>query len=682
MPPRRWPGVRALARTGLGLATAAGGLALVAGAVAPARPAAALGPAASINPLSVTWDQGLPDAGGPVAQSSPNLANLAGGPAVVVGDTTGFVWAFGLGTGQPVSGWPFGTGGVPVSSTPSVAALGPGALDSVFVGTGNATNALLGGYQAISPTGQSLWFHQVTDTPSDTTPFTAVGASMAVGDLQGQTDVIAPSTGQFTDAFDAQTGGLLPTFGRFQGDGDFATPALADLYHNGQTDVVDAADSTMGLADNHQYYNGGILRILDPAANALQVLPGVTVAAGARRPADGTLPPDDLLPGEQCEFLTDQALESSAAVGEFVGSTEKVGIAFGDADYFAGAPDTDKVFAVDTGCNLMWEASLNGVTADSPALADALGNGQLQVIEGTNVGDAFTTGWVYVLNGLNGAVDWAAPATGAVIGSITTADLTGLGYQDLLVPTTDGVDIFDGRSGQRVAVLEAGEGFQNSPLVTNDPNGTLGITIAGYNGYNQGVIDHFESAKPAGVSANESGAWPDVPSRPPADRGRRHGGHRPGAVHRPGPPVRLLHGRLATAGSSTSATSPSAARPATSPSTSRWWPWPSPVRRGGYWLVARDGGVFAFGNANAGAGLVARPRGDGRRHRGHGAHGRRQRLLAGRVGRRGVRLRRRRLRRLVARRPRLDRRHRRHRAHGRRSGLLDGRARRRGLRPG
>ena len=34
-----------------------------------------------------------------------------------------------------------------------------------------------------------------------------------------------------------------------------------------------------------------------------------------------------------------------------------------------------------------------------------------------------------------------------------TADLTGGGYQDVIVPTTDGIDIFDGSSGHEVATL-------------------------------------------------------------------------------------------------------------------------------------------------------------------------------------------------------------------------------------
>ena len=37
---------------------------------------------------------------------------------------------------------------------------------------------------------------------------------------------------------------------------------------------------------------------------------------------------------------------------------------------------------------------------------------------------------------------------GAVYGSVTTADF-GEGYQDVIVPTTQGIEILDGRTGQR-----------------------------------------------------------------------------------------------------------------------------------------------------------------------------------------------------------------------------------------
>ena len=144
-----------------------------------------------------------------------------------------------------------------------------------------------------------------------------------------------------------------------------------------------------------------------------------------------------------CQFNTNQNIDrSSPAVGQFLAGGA-VGIVVGDGSFYSGASDSNKVFAINTGCGLAWSDQLNGVTADSPALADVQGNGQLDVVEGT------AAGTVYVLNGTNGATVWSASTTGQVIGSPVTADLTGGGYQDVIVPTTDGIDIFDGRSGAR-----------------------------------------------------------------------------------------------------------------------------------------------------------------------------------------------------------------------------------------
>ena len=52
-----------------------------------------------------------------------------------------------------------------------------------------------------------------------------------------------------------------------------------------------------------------------------------------------------------------------------------------------------------------------------------------------------------------------------------------------------------------------------------------------------------------------------------------------------------------TAGSSPSVTPPSTARPAECTSTSPSWAWPPIATGQGYWLVASDGGIFAFGDA-------------------------------------------------------------------------------------
>ena len=126
------------------------------------------------------------------------------------------------------------------------------------------------------------------------------------------------------------------------------------------------------------------------------------------------------------------------------------------------------------------------------------------------------------MNASNGSVLWHTTAIGAVYGSVTTADF-GEGYQDVIVPTTDGIEILDGRSGQEVAHFDDGTnldgtkgtfGFQNAALVTGDPDGSIGITVSGYFATKdssfavQGMVQHFEVAGSNGGLADEGGAWP------------------------------------------------------------------------------------------------------------------------------------------------------------------------------
>jgi len=128
--------------------------------------------------LNQSWSVQLADSGGPVAESSPIAANLDGTPAVVVGDRTGLVWALHLNNGSYVAGWPYHEG-APVDSTPSVAAINAFGLDSVFVGSGNASNPTSGGYQGINPSGGDQWFTQETNPPTDATAHSGVQASLA-----------------------------------------------------------------------------------------------------------------------------------------------------------------------------------------------------------------------------------------------------------------------------------------------------------------------------------------------------------------------------------------------------------------------------------------------------------------------------------------------------------------------
>jgi len=519
------------------------------------------------------WFQPLEDSGAPVEQSSPNIATLdGGGRSVVVGDARGAVYAFHLTDGSPASGWPVQLG-VPIDSTPSVAPTNGSPYDTVFVGSGNSGNPTVGGYQALGPTGNIEWFTPVTDPSTDDQPAHAVEASMSVGSLQGGgTDVEAGSLDQEEYALDASDGATLAGW-PFFADSVFSTAALADLYGTGQTEVVEGSTQTAGFALGRHYTQGGHLRILNGRGGLI------------------------------CSYDTDQAVVSSPAVGSFLPGGA-IGAAFGTGTYFDGASDTDTVLAVNNQCNLEWSRTLDAGTSSSPALADVAGNGTLDVVEETDNG---STGSVWVLNGADGQPLWHAPIAGRGLGSVTTADLFGTGHQDLLVPTTAGVEIFDGVSGALVAGLNTDNsdvngilGFINSPLVTDDSNGDVGITVAGYTYFtDHGVVEHFEIPASNGAQAVGAGSWPEF-HHDPQLTGLTGQGQPSGAT----PPCSVpsaafdgydmvardggifSFGNMPFCGSTGSlALNAPIVGMAQAPNT------------GGYWLVASDGGVFAFNGA-------------------------------------------------------------------------------------
>ncbi|HET9058879.1 MAG TPA: PQQ-binding-like beta-propeller repeat protein [Acidimicrobiales bacterium] len=440
---------------------------------------------ASAQAISVklVWSQTLSDAGLPIGLSSPNVATLDGQPSVVVGDRKGFVYAFTLDKGAAVTGWPYDTSGVPVDSTPSVAQLPGESDDTVFVGLGDSATPHAGGYLAINSDGTKRWAVTVQNPSSDGQGNIAVPASLAVGDLQGASlDVVAPSVGQEEYAMDASSGAVLPGFPWFTADSVFTTPALADVYQSGQTDIVEGGDQTPGMSYGVLYLKGGHMRVISP-----------TGTLGTNSPTGGLL----------CESNPDQGIESSPAVGHFLAGGG-IGIVAGTSQTWPGAATTDKLIAFSPSCGTVWEASLDGLTTSSPALADLQGDGSLDVVEGTNAGAGH--GSVYALDGATGAVLWHQ-SVGEIIGGVVTADL-GEGYQDVIAPTVNGAYILDGKSGQVLAQMAPSLGMESSPLVTDDPNGTVGITLAGHDGHNAGQVDHYEIAGSDGTKVDVPGAWP------------------------------------------------------------------------------------------------------------------------------------------------------------------------------
>ncbi len=512
------------------------------------------------------WVQGpFPgDQGAPIALSSPVPATLdPSGPAVVVGDRSGYLYAFHLDDGSTVPGWPVYDGGAPIDSTPSVADLGGSALGTVFVGEGNASHYGTGGYEAFGPTGLALWRAQVGEPASDAHPAYAVQASLTVTDLQGTPAVFAGSLGQEAYALNASSGATLPGFPFFSADSVFSTAAAADLYGNGATELVLGGASTRGFALGQGYHSGGHLRVLS---------------------ATGSL---------VCHHDLDQEVDSSPAVGPFL-SGGTLGVVVGTGSFYSQATDSNMVYAFGTHCNPVWSARLDGFTGSGPALADLTGNGQLDVVEGTDNGAA---GSVWALDGADGRPLWHVFVGGRVIGGVVTADLSGHGYQDVLVPTTQGVYVLDGRNGFLLAVLAPHDGFQGSPLVTDDADGLAGVTVAGYTGANEGVVAHYEVLHSNGAAAVGPGAWPMFHHDPQLSgtTGTTGGPTLPAcdvpSAAEPGYQVASADGSVSSFGQPACGSAADVTAGTTAVAITM-----SPAV-GGYWMALADGAVLAFGAA-------------------------------------------------------------------------------------
>lgn len=459
--------------------------ALVAAGGIVAVPTLTAEPAEAATGLStkLVWSKNFGIAGKPVALSSPMVATLdGGGSSVLIGDRAGYERAYHLSNGSGLSGWPVKTG-VPVDSTASVRGSGSGAR--VYFGEGNSGSPSKGGYRALSSVGKTAWYLQPKAEPGKAAT-RGVMSGLSIGNMQSDNSVIGGSMGQTQLLIDASTGKVGKGFPWFQADSNFTTPAVSDLGLHGRDLIAEGGDSTAGIAFGKRYTNGGHIRILKATGNA-----GTGNQGG----------------GLRCEYNTTQVVQSSPAVGQFL-SKGGWGIVAGTGKYYKGASDTNKVIAIDTSCHPIWKANLGGITDSSPALADVKGTGHNWVIQAARVSN--TSSRVFALDGSNGKPLWSTTVPGGAYGGVTTADLTGLGYQDVIVPTVTGTYIIDGRSGKTVLKVGAGYGFQNSALVTNDPNGSIGLTLAGYNGKNQGVLLHYQFTNTGakGANVNKKGAWP------------------------------------------------------------------------------------------------------------------------------------------------------------------------------
>ena len=319
-------------------------------------------------------------------------------------------------------------------------------------------------------------------------------------------------------------------------DTTFATAAIANI--NGTQHIVAASDSTAGAFNG---WNGGSVRSMN---------------------ANG---------GTNWTQASNEVVTSSPVVGNLNGSGPVV--VYGHGHYWGGSDEDGLTVDNAPPGAREWEQHLGGYTRATPALADLLGNGQLDVVEPTWTAIGKTTGgtvWAF-------GPGWQPPV-GTCLARLQQHDHRRRcdgrprhGHQDVIAATGLGWYVIDGRTGavypgNGLNVTWPGQtpanlAMSNTPLVVPDPSGDgVDVVVAGtYRGIGgdntQGFIATYQVT--GGPNSVGTGAWPQ-----------------------------FHHDPQLTGSTIAPATSNTACHPATPPCTTE-----------GYWMTASDGGVFVFGDA-------------------------------------------------------------------------------------
>ena len=244
-----------------------------------------------------------------------------------------------------------------------------------------------------------------------------------------------------------------------------------------------------------------------------------------------------------------------------------------------------------------------GFTGGPPALADVEGNGQLAVVQGTQALHRPSRERGQRL----GPLGDQRPRFRLRLGDDRQSARRGLPGRDR---SDDRRHRDPGRAdrGRGRGHFDDGTGgsgtygFQNAPLITADPNGTIGITVAGYFAICnapcadvQGIVQHFEVSGSSGSEVNVPGSWPQF-HHDAQLTGFVGGGGTPGTCNRPAAALRgyqtvASDGGIFSFGQDFCGSTGSVAlnKPVVGMAMA--------PNQGGYWLVASDGGVFSYGQA-------------------------------------------------------------------------------------
>ncbi|MBN9618803.1 MAG: PQQ-like beta-propeller repeat protein, partial [Actinobacteria bacterium] len=292
---------------------------------------------------SPTWAQFFP---GFVSQSAPVATSVSGTPTVAVGDQNGVVHMFRLANGTAVgsgSGW----------ATPGGKVLGALSTDGTRL------------YVPDSPSGRSTVL-RAYNLSNGSAAWSANGCGSASGcmELSGMTvDPVGTiyTGGNAQSVYALVAGSGVWRWSYLSSDSTNATPAVADLYGNGQHEIVYADDQTPNSAVRPVAQSGGHLRIFNSSGRQIC---NANVTGGPAHPG---------------------SFDSSPAV-DLAGGTPLIAVGTG-----ASGASPNRVLVFDDTCQLQWTSpALPGATVGAPALADVNGNGQPLAVEEVASGSAGT----------------------------------------------------------------------------------------------------------------------------------------------------------------------------------------------------------------------------------------------------------------------------------------------------
>lgn len=320
---------------------------------------------------------------------------------------------------------PFGAG-VPIYSTPVVVNLPTG----LAVFAGNA-HGIVFGWNAQTGVILPGWPQSVQapgEAPSSDPTIDGIFGSIAAGDLEsnGRPDIVVPSFNHEITAF--RPDGTV--FWRFNNDDTvFSGVAIGDLHRDGHLEVIVGGDSSTSAF----YWQGGRIDCLSWEGRREWVV------------------------------QTDQVIWSTPALADLQGNGF-LDVVVGTGLYVrSGSGETgNEVYAIDPNGNILpgWPFITgpggstvgNAPVQTSPAVADLLGNGQLDVVFADFAGNLYAVA-------PNGQQIWktaAYPGQGLYGSPIVGPDITGNGSPDIILGSPSGssnntvLQVFDGATGNSV----------------------------------------------------------------------------------------------------------------------------------------------------------------------------------------------------------------------------------------